>query len=108
MLGYKVPSGLHDDSDVLSFASDHPRRRADRPPAQAAGRDRQGEPGVRLRQTGFAPGLQYFGAVVKKGEPLEPVRAALTEAVEDFDKHPPTPEEMERTRRSYQNASSAA
>jgi zinc protease len=35
--------------------------------------------------------------VVKKGEPLEPVRAALTEAVEDFAKHPPTAEEMERT-----------
>jgi len=54
-------------------------------------------------QTGFAPGLQYFGAVVKKGEPLEPVRQALTQAVEDFSKNPPTPEEMERTRRGYLN-----
>jgi zinc protease len=86
----------------------HPRRRADRPPAQAAGRERQGEPGVRLPQTGYAPGLQYFGAVVKKGEPIEPVRAALTEAVEGFAKTPPTEEEMERTRAATRTASSAA
>jgi zinc protease len=54
-------------------------------------------------QSGYAPGLQFFGAVVKKGEPLEPVAAALTRAVEDFTKNPPTPEEMERTRRAYMN-----
>ena len=43
-------------------------------------------------QTGYAPGMQYFGAVVKKGDPIEPVRAALTEAVESFAQHPPTAE----------------
>jgi zinc protease len=41
--------------------------------------------------------------VVKKGEPLEPVRAALTQAVEQFAQHPPTKEEMERVRRTYLN-----
>jgi zinc protease len=103
MLGYKVPSGLHDDSDVLGFAStilgDTPTGRLHKLLVESG----KASQVFAYPQTGFAPGLQYFGAVVKKGEPLEPVRAALTQAVEDFDKTPPTPEEMERTRRSYQN-----
>jgi zinc protease len=103
-LAYKVPSGLHDDSDVLSFSSsilgDVPTGRLHKLLVETG----KASQVFAYGQTGYAPGLQYFGAVVKKGEPLEPVRAALTEAVEDFTKHPPTPEEMERTKRSYLNA----
>jgi zinc protease len=102
-LGYKVPSGLHEDSDVLSFAStilgDSPSGRLHKLLVETG----KASQVFAFGQTGYAPGLQYFGAVVKKGEPLEPVRAALTEAVEDFAKHPPTPQEMERTRRGYLN-----
>jgi len=102
-LGYKIPSGLHDDSDVLNFAGtilgDAPSGRLHKLLVESG----KASQVFAFPQTGFAPGLQYFGAVVKKGEPLEPVRQALTQAVEDFSKNPPTPEEMERTRRGYLN-----
>ena len=102
-LGYKIPSGLHDDTDVLNFAStilgDTPTGRLHKLLVETG----KASQVFAFPQTGYAPGLQFFGAVVKKGEPLEPVRAALTEAVEDFARHPPTLEEMERTRRSYLN-----
>jgi len=102
-LGYKIPSGLHDDSDVLNFAGtilgDAPSGRLHKLLVETG----KASQVFAFPQTGFAPGLQYFGAVVKKGEPIEPVRQALTQAVEDFSKNPPTPEEMERTRRGYLN-----
>lgn len=102
-LGYKIPSGLHDDSDVLNFAGtilgDAPSGRLHKLLVESG----KASQVFAFPQTGFAPGLQYFGAVVKKGEPLEPVRQALTQAVEDLSKNPPTPEEMERTRRGYLN-----
>lgn len=53
---------------------------------------------------GVAPGLALIGATVKKGDPLEPVRDALTAAMENFDKSPPTLEEMERVQRDSANA----
>jgi zinc protease len=102
-LGYKIPSGLHPDSDVLDFASsilgDVPTGRLHKLLVDSG----MASEVFAFPQTGYAPGLQMFGAVVKKGAPIEPVRAALTEAVEGFTKHPPTPEEMERVRRTYLN-----
>jgi zinc protease len=55
-------------------------------------------------QTGYAPGLQMIGAVVKKGAAVEPVQDALIKAVESFAQTPPTQEEMDRVRRNYANA----
>jgi zinc protease len=102
-LGYKIPSGLHDDSDVLNFASsilgDVPTGRLHKLLVESG----MASEVFAFPQTGYAPGLQFFGAVLKKDAPIEPVRAALTEAVEDFYKHPPTTEEMERVRRAYLN-----
>ena len=102
-VGYKIPSGLHDDSDVLNFAGtilgDAPSGRLHKLLVESG----KASQVFAFPQTGFAPGLQYFGAVVKKGEPLEPVRQAMTQAIEDFSKNPPTPEEMARTRRGYLN-----
>jgi zinc protease len=102
-LGYKIPSGLHPDSDVLDFASsimgDVPTGRLQKLLVDSG----MASEVFAFPQTGYAPGLQFFGAVVKKGAPIEPVRAALTDAVEDFSRHPPTPEEMERVRRAYLN-----
>ena len=102
-LGYKVPSSLHDDSDVLSFASDilgnGPAARLHKLLIDSG----KASEVFAFGQTGYAPGLQLFGAVVKKGDPIEPVRAAMTEAVEEFARHPATPEEMERVRRSITN-----
>ena len=53
---------------------------------------------------GVAPGLAVIAASVKKGDPLEPVRDALMAAMENFDKNPPTTEEMDRVRRDSANA----
>jgi zinc protease len=103
MLGYKVPSSLHDDSDVMAFASsilgDVPTGRLHKQLVETG----KASQVFTFGETGYAPGLQYVGAIVKKGEPLEPVRAALTEAVENFGATPPTKEEMARVRRLYEN-----
>jgi zinc protease len=102
-LGYKIPSGLHPDSDVLDFASsilgDVPTGRLHKLLVDSG----LASEVFAIPQTAYAPGLQLFGAVVKKGAPIEPVRVALTEAVESFASHPPTPDEMERVRRTYLN-----
>ncbi|WP_313175468.1 pitrilysin family protein [Massilia sp.] len=103
VLGYKVPSALHDDSDVMAFAStilgDVPTGRLHKQLVETG----KASQVFSFGQTGYAPGLQMIGAVVKKGEPIEPVRAALTEAVEGFAAAPPTEEEMARVRRVYEN-----
>jgi zinc protease len=103
MLGYKVPSGLHDDSDVMAVASailgDVPTGRLHKQLVETG----KASQVFSFGETGYAPGLQYVGAVVKKGEPVEPVRAALTEAVETFGNKPPTNEEMARIRRMVEN-----
>ena len=102
-LGYKVPGALHDDSDLLAFA-------ADILTAAPSGRLHKllVETGLASEvfatvQTGYAPGLQMFGAVLKKDAPIEPARAALTQAVEEFAQHPPTAEELERVRLNFTN-----
>ncbi|MFC4931926.1 M16 family metallopeptidase [Massilia sp. GCM10023247] len=103
MLGYKVPSSLHDDSDVMAFASailgDVPTGRLHKSLVETG----KASQVFTFGETGYAPGLQYVGAIVKKGEPIEPVRAALTAAVEGFGDNPPTPDEMARVRRIYEN-----
>jgi zinc protease len=103
MLGYKIPSGLHDDTDLLNFASDilasAPTGRLHKQLVETG----MASSVFAFGQTGYAPGLEYIGAVVKKDAPIEPVRAALTQAVESFAKQPPTDEEMARVRRSYLN-----
>jgi zinc protease len=102
-LGYKIPSSLQGDSDAISFMSqilgDEPTGRLHKQLVESG----KAAQVFSFGMTGYAPGLQIIGAVVKSGEPLEPVRAALTEAVESFAKTPPTEEEMERTRRNFAN-----
>jgi zinc protease len=102
-LSYKVPSALHDDSDVLGFASDilgtGPAARLHTLLVDSG----KASEVFAFGQTGYSPGLQIFGAVVKKDDPIEPVRAAMTEAVEQFARHPATAEELERVRRNLSN-----
>jgi zinc protease len=102
-LGYKVPSALHDDSDLLGFGVDilggAPSGRLHKLLVETG----QASEVFAFGQSGLGPGLQMFGAVVKKDAPLEPVRAALTAAVESFAANPPSAEEMERVRRSVGN-----
>jgi zinc protease len=103
-LGYKIPSALQQDSDALSFMSeilgDTPTGRLHKQLVESG----KAAQVFSFGETGYAPGLQIIGAVVKAGQPLEPVRDALIEAVESFAKTPPTEEEMERTRRNFANS----
>ncbi len=97
-MAYHVPSSLHPDSDPLEFAS------------FILGQVPNGRLHKALVETGLAsqvfayplmghdPGLQIFGAVVKKGDAIEPVRDAMEKVVEGFGSTPITPEEMERAR----------
>jgi len=46
----------------------------------------------------YEPGFAYFGASVRQGRPLDPVRDALISNVEGFARHPVTKDEVERAR----------
>jgi len=102
-IGYKIPSDLHPQAEALGFASqimgDAPNGRLHKLLVETG----KASQVFSFGQTGYAPGLQYFGAVVKLGEPIEPVREALIQAVEEFAGKPPTTEELERVRRSWLN-----
>lgn len=102
-LGYKIPSALHPDADALEFANEiltnTPNGRLHKQLVQNGKATQVFGFGL----TGYAPGLQMIGAVVKPGEPIEPVRDALTAAVEEFATKPPTKEEMDRVRRNFAN-----
>ncbi len=103
MLGYKVPAALHDDADALSFASEvlgaTPTGRLHKLLVES-GRASQV---FSFGHSGYAPGLQFIGAVLKKDAPVGPVRDALVEASEGLAAKPPTDEEMERVRRGFTN-----
>jgi zinc protease len=102
-VGYHVPSSLHDDSDVLSFTSDilgsGPASRLHKLLIDSG----MASQVFSFGQTGYAPGLQIFGAVVKKGDAIDKVAATMTAAIEDFGSAPPTADEMERVRRNLHN-----
>lgn len=102
-VGYKIPSDLHPEAESLGFASeilgDAPNGRLHKLLVETG----KASQVFSFGQTGFAPGLQFFGAVVKLGDPIEPVREALTQAVEELATKPPTSEELERARRSWLN-----
>ncbi|HLX22628.1 MAG TPA: pitrilysin family protein [Usitatibacter sp.] len=103
ILGYHVPSNLHDDSDGLGFASFVLGQ-------VPAGRLHKAlvEKGLAAQVFSFPlmgvdPGMMYFGAVVKKGDDVEPVRAELTKIVEGFAAAPPEEQEMARARLAFGN-----
>ena len=103
ILGYHVPSNLHDDSDGLGFAS------------YVLGQVPSGRLHKALVEKGLAaqvfsfplmgmdPGMMFFGAVVKKGDDVEPVRAELTKIVEGFAASPPDEQEMARAKQTFAN-----
>jgi zinc protease len=104
LLGYKIPAALHQDSDALTFMSeilgDTPNGRLHKALVETG----KAAQVFSFAQTGYAPGLQLIGAIVKAGEPLEPVKEALIATVEGFAAKPPTDEEMERVRRNIGNS----
>ncbi len=102
-VAYKVPSALHPDGDGVGFANfvlgDTPTGRLHKALVET-GKAAQvfGFP-----LTGVYPGLHIFGAMVKKGDPVGPVREEMVRVIEGLAGAPPTAEEMARARRSYEN-----
>ncbi|HYC37570.1 MAG TPA: pitrilysin family protein [Usitatibacter sp.] len=103
-VAYKVPSSLHKDSDGLAFSNfiltQVPTGRMHKALV---------ETGKAAQVFGFPlmgryPGIQVFGAVVKKGDPVDPVRDEIVKMVEAFGDAAPTADEMARARQSFLNA----
>ena len=103
-VGYKIPSDLHQDAEALGFASiilgSAPHGRLHKLLVESG----KASQVFGFGQTGYAPGLQMYGAVVKKGDPVEPVRDALLAAVEELATKPPSKEELERVRLLWLNS----
>jgi zinc protease len=97
VIGYRLPSALHPDTMAAALAADI---LGDTP----AGRLHQAlvVPGKAAQVFAWTidardPGFVLFGAVVKKGEPIEPVTQAMIETIEgSFAKTPATDEEVKR------------
>ncbi len=102
-LGYKLPSGLHPDSDAVNFINyvltDSPTGRLHKALVETG----KAAQIVGFPLSGLDGSLHLIGAIVKKGEPAEPVLAEMTKIVEEFYKNPPTAEEMERVRKNAAN-----
>jgi len=102
-VAYKIPSDLHPDSSALSVAAsilaDTPNGRLYKALVETG----KATSVFHYEMTGYAPGLLMLAAIVKKDEAIEPVRAALVDAVEKFSATPPSTEEMERVKRSNAN-----
>ena len=100
---YKIPAALHADSDPLAYAldilTDTPNGRLYKELVESG----KAAQVFSNNLSGVAPGLATIGAIVKQGEAIEPVRKALTDAMENFYQHPPTAQEMQRVRRNYTN-----
>ena len=105
---YKVPSGLHDDSDALGFVNyvltNAPSGRLHKALVESG----KAAQIVGFPLQGVDTGLHLIGAVVKKGEAIEPVLTEMTRIVEEFYKNPPTAEEMDRAKKSFANSAERA
>ncbi len=97
-VAYRIPSSLHPDVLPADFAvdilGDTPNGRLHKALVES---------GKASQVFGYTvgakdPGFVIFGAVVKKGEPLEPVAQTMIEVIEtSFVKQPATDAEMQRT-----------
>lgn len=98
-LAYRIPSALSRDAAALAAAADvlgnSPNGRLHKAIVEKGLAAQVFAEPVWLRD----PGIVVFGAIVKKGDPVEPVRAALIDIVERLASEPPTDEELNRFRR---------
>jgi zinc protease len=100
MLGYKVPSGLHDDSDVMSFSSailgDVPTGRLHKQLVETG----KASQVFTFGETGYAPGLQSSARSSRRASRSS--RCARPDrGGGGFAKHAADDEEMARVRRNY-------
>jgi zinc protease len=109
VVAYKGPPALHPDKRALAFAT------------EVLGATPTGRLHKQLVETGMAaqvfgfswtthdPGFIAFGAVVRKGHPVEPVREKLVELVEgSLRQTPPAADEMDRVRRQSETSAERA
>ncbi len=97
-VGYKLPSTLNADSDALGYAlyalADTPSGRLHKALVTTGKATRV----FYEYEAGMDSSLGIIGAIVKKGDRVEPVQAEIIKQIEGFKDNPPTPEEMERAR----------
>ncbi len=99
-VAYRIPSALHVDTAAIGIATD---ALADTPNGRLY--KALVQPGLAAQVFGWTIGIKYpgyvmFGAVVKKGEPIEPVRTKMIEVIETSLKAEPLTEaEFKRTER---------
>jgi zinc protease len=104
-VGYRLPSSLHPDFSAAAMAADI---LGDTP----TGRLHKAlvVPGLATNVFAYSfdardPGFVLFGAIVKKGEPLEPVASAMIDVIEGaFGKAPATAEELQRQTQQQRTA----
>jgi zinc protease len=103
-LGYKIPSTLHADSRALAFAAfalaDTPSGRLHKALVQTGKAAQVGGGSL----GGVDGSLGIVLALVKKGDPVEPVRDEMIRQVESLADNPLTNEEMERARVNFANS----
>jgi zinc protease len=104
-IAYKVPSNLHIDSDAIGFSGfilgQGPTSRLHKAIVETG----KASQVFSYPLLGVDPGLQIFGAIVKRGDPVEPVRDEIQKLVESFGASPPTEQEMARTKQTFLNQS---
>ena len=104
-VGYRLPSSLHPDFSAAAMAADI---LGDTP----TGRLHKAlvVPGLATNVFAYSfdardPGFVLFGAIVKKGAPLEPVASAMIDVIEGaFGKAPATAEELQRQTQQQRTA----
>ena len=100
---YKVPSALHADAEGLAFTNfiltDTPSGRLHKALVDSG----KATQVVGFPLLGADPGIHLFAAVVKNGEPLEPVRDEMVKIIEEFSSNPPSQQEIERAKKSLGN-----
>lgn len=103
VLAYKIPSALHNDGDAIGFMnfalSDSPTGRLHKALVETG----KATQVVGFPLAGKEGSLHLIGAVVKKGEAIEPVQAELIRIVEEFHKTPMRPDEVARAKKSIAN-----
>jgi zinc protease len=103
-LGYKIPSPLHVDAQALDYVAfalgDSPSGRLHKALVQTGKAAQVGS----FEISGVDGSLEIFYALVKKGDPVEPVQEEMLRQVEGLGANPPTSEEIERARLNFSNA----
>ncbi|HTQ37081.1 MAG TPA: pitrilysin family protein, partial [Steroidobacteraceae bacterium] len=103
-VGYKLPSALNAETDALGYAfyalADTPSGRLHKA-LVTTGKAAQVLYDI---EPGLDGTLGIIGAVVKKGDPVQPVEDEIIRQMEGFRDNPPTQEEMERARIDFANS----